>query len=95
MTLPIPEEPVDLKVEMRQQLETRPEEGLQLLAHGAWIADALWAVWGAKLTPSDMDQERFRRIASEYRNELRLWIMGERTWEHCIEGLAGRVTRRL
>ena len=93
--LPVPEEPVELKTEMRRLLETRPEEGLRLLAHGAWIAEALWAGWSATLASRDMDRERFRRITGEYRNELRLWIMGERTWEHCIEGLAGRVTRRL
>jgi hypothetical protein len=42
-----------------------------------------------------MDRRRFLGIVIGYRNELRLWVMGERPWEHCVTGLAGRVVRRL
>ena len=42
-----------------------------------------------------MDRERFGQIVAGYGNELRLWVAGERPWQHAISGLAGRVERRL
>ena len=34
-------------------------------------------------------------IARGYSGELRLWVVGERPWDQCVAGLAGRVRRRL
>ncbi|MDQ3794089.1 MAG: hypothetical protein M3316_00160, partial [Actinomycetota bacterium] len=34
-------------------------------------------------------------ISRDYSDELRLWVVGERPWDHCAAGLAGRVRRRL
>jgi hypothetical protein len=42
-----------------------------------------------------MDKARFLEIARSYSAELRLWVVGERPWIHCVSGLAGRVRRRL
>ena len=59
------------------------------------MADLLWKEWGAKLEGMGMDREKFLQITRGYAGEIRLWVMGERPWEHCISGLAGRVLRRL
>ncbi len=42
-----------------------------------------------------MERGRFQEIARGYAGELRLWVVGERPWDHCAAGLAGRVWRRL
>jgi hypothetical protein len=42
-----------------------------------------------------MDRARFLEISRDYSGELRLWVVGERPWDHCAAGLAGRVRRRL
>jgi len=47
------------------------------------------------LEPLSMDREAFVDVIISYRRELWLWLIGERTWEQCISGLAGRVARRL
>ena len=93
-TLPLPPEPEALKTTTRTLLEQSPEAGLQLLAEGKWIATPLWDQWKGLLKPCGMRRKQFRAIVIDYRNELRLWVMGERPWEHCVAGLAGRVTRR-
>jgi hypothetical protein len=93
--LPLPDEPIDLKAHIRTLLEQSPETGLQLLAAGEWIAIPLWDHWQVSLEPRGMDRARFLRIVIDYRNELRLWVMGERPWGHCVGGLAGRVARRV
>jgi hypothetical protein len=93
--LPIPPEPVALKKKTRTLLEQSPEAGQQLLADGTWIALPLWRRWGSALRAVGMKRARFLEIVVGYCNELRLWVMGERPWEHCIAGLAGRVTRRV
>ena len=42
-----------------------------------------------------MTCEQFRRIAASYENEMRLCLVGERIWEHAIDGFIGRVNRRV
>jgi hypothetical protein len=93
--LPLPEEPVELKNRTRTLLEQSPEAGRQVLAEGEWIAAPLWDLWRDQLELHGLDRARFVKIVVGYQNELRLWVMGERPWEHCVAGLAGRVVRRI
>src|SRR5687768_15123436 len=94
-SLTLPEEPRALKSMARTLLDQAPETGLPLVVAGEWIADPLWERWGEVLSERGMDRERFGQIVAGYGNELRLWVVGERPWQHAISGLAGRVERRL
>ncbi|MEJ7632356.1 MAG: hypothetical protein WKF28_07595 [Rubrobacteraceae bacterium] len=93
--LPLPEEPIELRTETRTLLEDSPEEGARLINEASFVADLLWTEWGETLEASGMDRDRFLKIARGYAGELRLWVVGERPWDHCAAGLAGRVSRRL
>ena len=94
-TLPLREEPVELRVETRALLEESPEEGSRLVGEAAFVADFLWEDWEDLLEPAGMPYDRFLQISRGYADELRLWVVGERPWDHCAAGLAGRVQRRL
>ena len=94
-SLPLREEPVELRAETRALLEESPEEGSRLIGEAAFVADLLWADWGDLLEPTGMPYDRFLQISRGYADELRLWVVGERPWDHCAAGLAGRVQRRL
>jgi hypothetical protein len=94
-TLPLPEEPRALKSMARTLLDQAPEAGLPLVVAGEWIGDPLWESWGDVLEERGMEREQFGQIVAGYGNELRLWVAGERPWQHFISGLAGRVERRL
>ena len=94
-TLPLREEPVELRAETRALLEESPEEGSRLIGEAAFVADLLWEDWGGLLEPAGMPYDRFLQISRGYADELRLWVVGERPWDHCAAGLAGRVQRRL
>jgi hypothetical protein len=93
--LSIPEEPVELKAGTRALLEESPEEGTRIVNDARFVADLLWDEWADTLEAGDMDYDRFLEISRGYANELRLWVFGERIWEHCASGLAGRLLRRL
>ena len=93
--LPLPDEPTDLKSEIRALLEDSPEEGSRLIADAAFVSDLLWEEWGDDLEAAGMDYDRFIQISRSYAGELRLWVVGERPWDHCAAGLAGRLLRRL
>lgn len=93
--LNLPEEPTELRIEARSLLEDSPEEGLSLVNAGYPLVDLLWEEWGAELEETGVGRERFSEITRGYASEIRLWAMGERSWEHCVAGLAGRVLRRL
>ncbi len=92
---PPPPEPERLRAETRALLEDSPEEGARVVNDARFVADPLWEEWGEGLEGTGMDYERFLAIARGYAGELRLWVLGERPWEHCATGLAGRVVRRL
>ena len=89
------EEPHALRAETRALVEDSPEEGLRLVRDGQPLADSPWEEWGAVLREAGVDRERFHEITRGYADEIRLWVMGERPWDHCVAGLAGRVLRRL
>ena len=89
------EEPLKPRAETRALIEEDPEEGLRLVNDGQPMADLLWEEWGTELESVGMAHERFHEIARGYSGEIWLWAMGERPWDHCVAGLAGRVLRRL
>jgi hypothetical protein len=93
--LSLPAEPARLRAETRALLEDWPEEGARVIGDAAFVADLLWDEWAEDLEGSGMDRERFLEISRDYSGELRLWVVGERPWDHCVAGLAGRVRRRL
>jgi hypothetical protein len=93
--LPLPDEPTELKAETRALLEESPEEGSLLIADAAFVSDLLWEEWGPDLEGAGLGYERFLEISRSYAGELRLWVVGERPWDHCATGLAGRLLRRL
>ncbi|MDQ3693013.1 MAG: hypothetical protein M3464_05225 [Chloroflexota bacterium] len=93
-TLPLPGEPVTLKTATRTLLEQAPAVGLATVAGGEWIAAPLWVGWQRALSGRGVDWPDFLTIVVGYQNELRLWVMGERPWDQCIAGLAGRILRR-
>lgn len=95
LNLPLPPEPLALRTLARTLLEQAPAEGAALIAGGDWLAEPLWASWGAALERRGLDRAAFTQIVIGYGNEARLWVLGERPWEHCASGLAGRVGRRL
>jgi hypothetical protein len=94
-TLPLPEEPVELRARVRALVEETPARGAALLDEGEWIAGLLWERWGPLLEPAGMSRARFLQVVAGYRRELWLWVMGERTWAQSAGGLLGRVRRRL
>ena len=93
--LPLPEEPADLRAQTRALLEDWPEDGARVIGDATFVAAPLWDEWGEMIEGAGMDRGRFVEIARGYSGELRLWVVGERPWDHCVAGLAGRVRRRL
>jgi hypothetical protein len=93
--LSVPDEPTELKAGIRTLLEDSPEEGGRVIADAAFVADLLWEEWRADLEGAGMGYDRFLGISRSYAGELRFWVVGERPWDHCAAGLAGRLLRRL
>ena len=91
----MPVEPEDLKTETRALLEESPEEGGRVVEDATFVADLLWKEWHTDLESSGMDHGRFLEISRGYAAEFRLWVVGERPWNHCAAGIAGRALRRL
>jgi hypothetical protein len=93
--LPVPDEPTELRAETRALLEDSPGEGGRVIADAAFVSDLLWEEWKTELKGGGMGYGRFMEISRSYAGELRLWVVGERPWDQCAAGLAGRLLRRL
>jgi hypothetical protein len=92
--LELPDEPLDIRRGLRDVLLQGADwrEGFSNdICIGVW----LWERWRPVLEPQGMDREAFIDVVIAYGRELWLWLMGERLWEQCVSGLAGRVARRL
>jgi hypothetical protein len=94
-SLLVPDEPGVLKAETRTLLEESPEKGSRIIEDATFVSDLLWGEWGTDLEEAGMGYERFVEISRGYAGEFRLWVVGERPWNHCAAGLAGRTLRRL
>ena len=94
-SLSVPDEPENLKTETRALLEESPEEGGRVVEDTTFVADLLWEDWRVDLEGFGMGYDRFLQISRGYAAEFRLWVVGERPWNHCAAGLAGRLLRRL
>jgi hypothetical protein len=95
ISLPVPDEPKDLKSETRALLEKSPEEGSRVIEDATFVSDLLWEEWHTDLEGAGMDLDRFLEISRGYTAEFRLWVVGERPWNHCAAGIAGRALRRI
>ena len=93
--LSVPDEPIELRTGIRTLLEDSPEEGARVIADAAFVSDLLWEEWKTDLQGAGMGYDRFLEISRSYAGEFRFWIVGERPWDHCAAGLAGRLLRRL
>lgn len=76
-------------------MEESPCEGRSVIRDGEFLAAALWEEWSDVLTENGMDYDDFVEVTRGYADEVRLWVVGERVWEHCASGLAGRAARRV
>jgi hypothetical protein len=90
----IPAEPQELREWMRSTLLAGGDPRKDFtndVCLGLW----LWERWRSSLEPAGLDREAFVDVIESYGREIWLWIIGERRWEQCMEGLVGRVARRL
>jgi hypothetical protein len=94
LRLRVPPEPEEMRDGLRDIILAGgdPREDF---SNDVCLAVWLWDLWCRSLEPVGLDRETFVDIAVTYGREIWLWIIGERRWEQCIEGLAGRVERRL
>jgi hypothetical protein len=89
-----PEEPSDMRVALRDALLSGADwrEGFaDDICLGLW----LWERWRPSLEPAGMERETFIEVVVSFGREVWLWLMGERLWDQLVDGLAGRVARRL
>jgi hypothetical protein len=93
--LSVPDEPIELKAGIRALLEDSPEEGARVIADAAFVSDLLWEEWKSDLQGTGMGYDQVLEISRSYAGEFRFWVVGERLWDHCAAGLAGRLLRRL
>jgi hypothetical protein len=77
-------EPVHLLARLRTIAATDPARARALLP----VEVAALAAAGAAASHEDVE-----RACDGYARELWLWLVGERTWEQCYDGLSGRIGR--
>jgi hypothetical protein len=92
--LELPEEPLDVKVGLRDTL-LEGSDWRDGFADDVCIALWIWKLWQPALEPYGMTREDFVDQVTAYRRELWLWLIGDRQWLQFVTGLAGRVVRRL
>ena len=80
---------------LRARVATEPDAVRAEIASGRLILTPVWKAWRPALEAQGLDRATLSTILRGYGYELWLWAVGERTWAQCLEGLAGRVSRRV
>jgi hypothetical protein len=94
LRLEMPPEPVDLREWMRTTILSGGDPRKDF-SNDVCLGVSLWERWRSALEPVGFSREAFVDVIESYGREIWFWIIGERRWEQCVEGLAGRVARRL
>ncbi|HAM01474.1 MAG TPA: hypothetical protein DCQ30_04510 [Acidimicrobiaceae bacterium] len=92
--LAVPPEPLELRDAMHKAV-VAGEDWDGAFGGGLAVGALLWDGWGKALEAGGLDRGAFDAVVLGYRRELWFWFVGERTWRQAVEGLAGRVLRRL
>jgi hypothetical protein len=83
------DEPVELREEMLALAAVAPGQVRSRLVN------EMAAIALERMALCDGEPERFVEAACRsYERELWLWLVGERRWQQCAEGLSGRLARR-
>lgn len=89
------DEPGEVRTELRHLAEQDPARVRDELATGhGRLGDHLWERWGEELTGVGFDRRGFAEVLGGHRREVWHWLWGDRTWEQCVSGLIGRLSRR-
>jgi hypothetical protein len=80
---------------VRARVAREPDAVRAEIASGRLIVAPLWKAWGPALAAQGLDRAVLSAILRGYGYEVWLWAVGERTWAQSLEGLAGRVSRRV
>lgn len=88
-----PPEPESLRAELRALAGDDPSAASPAIV-GA-LCSELWPAWRVPLVPFAVSSDDLGHVLAADGREAWLWVMGERNWAHTVEGLAGRVARRL
>jgi len=86
-------EPEGLRAELGVLARDDPAGGADRVARR--LASEIGARWRTVVAPAGPAADALVRTACGARRETWLWAMGERTWDHTVEVLAGRYVRRL
>lgn len=89
--LHVPDEPVVMKAVWRGAVLDGTD--LEEIVTGG-VAGWLWSRWRA-LEAQGFKEAGFDELVGDYRREVWLWLVGDRTWEQCCSGLIGRISRRV
>lgn len=92
--LALPSEPLDLRARIRQDV-LNGDGWLEAPGDDHGLGACLWQDWGPVLEAFGTGRHDFDAVVAGYRRELWFWVLGDRTWEQAVSGLAGRLLRRL
>lgn len=92
LRLHVPDEPVGRRKTWRAAV-LGGQDLAEVVAGPGGVARWLWARWSV-LGSVGMDEEAIAGVATDYRRELWLWMVGDRAWSQCCSGLIGRIARR-
>lgn len=93
-TFQVPPEPLELRLAIYEAV-VAGQQWDDAFGGGAAVGAALWDRWGSALEAAGLQRAAFDEIVLGYQRELWFWFLGERTWLQAVEGLVGRVSRRL
>ncbi|HUZ19857.1 MAG TPA: hypothetical protein VMU75_04705 [Acidimicrobiales bacterium] len=92
-SLRLPREPERLRRELRELAGEDPAAAKAVITKR--LTERLWRAWRPELAPRGGSSRALRNVIAADGVETWLWVLGDRRWDQLVEGLAGRVARRV
>jgi hypothetical protein len=97
--LPIPEEPIELKVALRSLIDAEGKKAKYIVFTGNKLPKYLWDKWQDDLRRHNLTWQNLLKSVSRHSGEALEWITGERSWisfiKLIIEDLRAQAEGRL
>ena len=94
LVLTVPDEPEGMREEIRAHLVDLGVNYAQVLESAGPLVNYLWKHWEPTLTFHGFGWQEYQDVIGDYKRELWLWAMGERTFRQFVTDLEGRLGRR-
>jgi len=98
MNLPIPEEPTDVREDLKKGLERgggRMNPARATIKQGAWLTSPLWSGWKDELKKNGITWPKFEELYRNCSHHFISWVEESLSWNEAVKNFIKEIKREV